>query len=842
MLGSLSNNGAKGKHRLLMSLLIVSVVLLSLIGGTVKSVYAVTATKGIVKCRSGIVRQSASKSAACVFCVREGDVVYILSETKGKDSNTWYEIKVSEMTGFIRSDLVKKTNETITITVKTPENTADTQADQAAANQPAPQADGAQAAQAAVTGIQIGKVTGSSVNVRQEPVTGSVVARLIKGSSITTSKAVMGSDGNPWYAITCVQNMQPITGFICGKYVEGVTLTADGSTGAAAAPATTTTTVKTGTIKGTSVRIRDKAVSGNIVAVVNTGTPVTISSETTGSDNKVWYQVSLKAMNKDVTGYVRSDLVNNIAESTVSTPAPAQSSTADLSSEQTGLVDPGVVAGSESASPVSTDTKATIKGTSVRIRDKEVNGSILAQLNTGHDLKVLSEVKGSDNYTWYQVSFDYQGSNKTGYVRSDLVNLTSSVQANMPVSDSAFESSIASLPDSYKNNLRALHAKYPNWKFEPVKTGLNWSDAVNAECVTGKNLTSINSISSWKSTNPQAYNWQTDTWYGFDGGSWASASPEVIRYYLDPRNFLDESGIFMFETLEYQDYQSESGVNNVLAGSFMSGSYTDTDGVTRSYASTFVDAGRQNGINPYHLASRCLQEQGMYGNSGSVTGSVPGYENLFNFFNIGAYAASGRTATENGLIYASGSDDAYSRPWNSRYRSILGSAKYVSEKYVKKGQNTLYFQKFNVVNSSNGIYSHQYMTNISAASSEAARLRKAYSDLNTSLVFKIPYYENMPDTACEKPTSSSNPNNYLSSMWVDGYELSPAFSCAVEQYTISVPKGATSVNIGASCMNQYACVGGNGNVSINDSTRSIYVVCKAQNGTTKTYTINVVWY
>lgn len=827
MLRSLSNNGVKGKHRLLPVLLML-VVLLSLIGGNVKSVYAVTATKGIVKCRSGIVRQSASTSAACVFCVKEGDVVYILSETKGKDDKTWYEIQVSQLSGFIRSDLVKKTNETITITVNSPEEV--TTGDAVAGTEQTNQTTGDQsAAQTASTGIQIGKVTGSSVNVRENPVDGKVVTRLTKGSSITTTKAVMGSDGNSWYAITCVHDKQPITGFICGKYVDGVTLTADGSSSATTS-GTTTTTVKTGTIKGTSVRIRDKAVNGNIVSVVNIGTPVTILSETTGSDGQIWYQASLKAVDKDITGYVRSDLVNNITESTVTTGEVQGTG---------GSADSGAAASDTGAT---SETKATIKGTSVRIRDKEVNGSILAQLNTGHDLKVISEVKGSDNYTWYQVSFDYQGSSKTGYVRSDLVNLSSAVQANMPVSDSTFESMIAPLPDSYKNNLRALHAKYPNWRFEPVKTGLNWDDAVNAECVTGKNLTSINSISSWKSTNPQAYNWQTDSWYGFDGGAWASASPEVIKYYLDPRNFLDESGIFMFETLEYQDYQSETGVNNVLAGSFMSGSYTDTDGVTRSYASTFVDAGRQNGINPYHLASRCLQEQGTTGNSGSVTGTIPGYENLFNFFNIGAYAASGRTATENGLIYASGSDENYSRPWNSRYRSILGSAKYVSEKYVKKGQNTLYFQKFNVVNSSNGIYSHQYMTNISAASSEAARLRKAYTDLNVSLVFKIPYYENMPSSPCEKPISSSNPNNYLSSLWVDGYDLSPGFSCAVDQYTISVPKGATSINIGATCMNQYACAGGIGSISINESTKTCYVVCKAQNGTTKTYTINLVWY
>ena len=31
----------------------------------------------------------------------------------------------------------------------------------------------------------------------------------------------------------------------------------------------------------------------------------------------------------------------------------------------------------------------------------------------------------------------------------------------------AFETSIKGFPDSYKSSLRALHKKYPNWKFVP---------------------------------------------------------------------------------------------------------------------------------------------------------------------------------------------------------------------------------------------------------------------------------------------------------------------------------------------------------------------------------------
>ncbi len=691
------------------------------IGFGAGEVAAATATKGSVKCRSGIVREKASASSACVFCVKEGEDVLILSEENGKDQKKWYKIRVQDKSGYIRSDLVTKSKETVTI--KTEEESA-----------PAQNAENTENVQGAETAApeqgtqisQLGKVKGTGVNVRTEPVSGKIVSRVTAGDSVTVKSSVQGSDNNTWYAISFVQSKKALTGYIRSDFVEGVTV--ENEPAAQAAPVTT-----------------------------------------------------------------------------------------EIDSKQ-----------------------GFIRGTSVRIRDKEVAGAVVVQLNTGHELTILDEVKGSDNYTWYKVSFTYQGAAKEGFVRSDLVTRTASVAQNVPKADEAFENVIAQMPESYKNNLRILHAKYPAWKIVPVNTGLKWEDVVNAECAIGKNLTPISSIPSWKSTDPRAYNSERDQWYGFDGGSWASASPAIIKYYLDPRNFLDDSGIFQFETLEYHDYQNETGTGNVLAGSFMSGSYADTDGVTRSYATTFVDAGRANGISPYHLASRCLQEQGIGGNSECVKGNVAGYENLFNFFNIGAYAANGLTAPMNGLIYASGTDENYSRPWNSRYRSIMGAAKYISEKYVKKGQNTLYFQKFNVINAVNGIYSHQYMSNISAASTEGTRLKRAYTDLNTALEFRIPYYSGMPESPCAKPTSESSPNCELASLSVEGCQLAPAFTGSNEYYSVTVDKSVSSVTINATPNSRYASVGGTGTYPVYIGTNVFLVVCKAQNGTTKTYKLTII--
>ena len=45
----------------------------------------------------------------------------------------------------------------------------------------------------------------------------------------------------------------------------------------------------------------------------------------------------------------------------------------------------------------------------------------------------------------------------------------------------AFEKSISAFPDSYKPYLRALHSKYPKWKFVPYNTGINFDTAVSEE-------------------------------------------------------------------------------------------------------------------------------------------------------------------------------------------------------------------------------------------------------------------------------------------------------------------------------------------------------------------------
>ena len=803
--------------------------------------YGATVSSGTVKAKSGFVRSAASSESAVSFCVASGNEVAILGEEKGKDGKKWYKIAVGTSTGYIRSDLVSKTDNKINVSdslVKTSQASSTVQTPAA----------GASIAAAAATGGSVGTVKGTSVRMRNNASLNSgVVTYLNPGDAVTILAEGKAADGQIWYQVRTKDQ----TGFVRSDLI---TKTATTAAAAATSTATTATTTAaqtggnvvktiepgTGLVKGVNVRIRSNAsTAGDIVGTVSTGCELKLLGVEKATDRE-WIKVETTVSGKSVNGYIARDFVTVTKEVKEVT-----QTTQTIVGSDTSVSTPAASTNTSSTKTVSvndtgprSDT-ASIKGVGVRIRTSPVDGSIVCQLSSGHPLTIGKETSGSDDYTWYQVSFSYLGSEREGYVRSDLVSRAEGDVGEAPVGSEEFEESISELPDTYKNALRAIHAKHPQWKFEAVDTGLEWSDALTAESSVGKNLVSKNSIASWKSTAPQAYNQASNQWYTFDGGSWASASPELIAYYMDPRNFLNESGIYMFEKLDYADTQTTESVSKMLAGTFMSGDVNDSDGETFNYAEKFRNAGEYSGVSPYLLAGRALQDQGIRGTSQSISGTVSGHEGYYNYFNVGAYAYSGRSATINGLIYAAGSDEANGRPWNTRSKSIYGGAKYLAEKFVSKGQNTLYFQKFNVVNKENTLYSHQYMSNIQAASSESSRLQLAYLNDDEVLTFRIPYYRNMPDMLCAKPTSDSNPNTYLASLSISGGELSPAFSGVTDKYVVTVDPNQESVEIKASAVCSSSSVGGTGTYPIEPGTNTLYVSCKAQNGAVKAYTITV---
>jgi beta-N-acetylglucosaminidase len=408
------------------------------------------------------------------------------------------------------------------------------------------------------------------------------------------------------------------------------------------------------------------------------------------------------------------------------------------------------------------------------------------------------------------------------------------VSAHADTTDTAYIAQLreAGFPDSYLDSLAQLHEAYPDWQFEAVDTGLDWSTVIENESKNGVNLVPKSGNDATKSTASGAYDWFTNTWTVYDGSTWVGANSNYIAYYMDPRNFLNETDIFQFECLSYSSSQTKAGVDAILGDTFMAKTVKDTDKTTLNYSNAFLEIGKTTGVSPYHLASRVRQEQGLNGTSSLISGTYQDYEGYFNYFNVGASGVTSTLVIQNGLAYAKKAG------WDTRYKSLLGGAQLLAKNYIAVGQDTLYFQKFNVVNTKN-LYGHQYMANVAAAYNEGRKLGQGYSDKQQAFVFRIPVYTGMPESAVTF-TASGNPNNYLKTLAVSGQSLTPTFRGSTTKYTVTVADTVTSVKVTATAVASTSTVTGTGTVTLTSDSTTRKVKCKSASGSTKTYTLTIV--
>ncbi len=332
---------------------------------------------------------------------------------------------------------------------------------------------------------------------------------------------------------------------------------------------------------------------------------------------------------------------------------------------------------------------------------------------------------------------------------------------------------INEFPDSYKPYLEELSKNHPNWEFIPLYTNLDWNYVISEENKFGKNLVPINYSDNWKNKTPGQYNVEIDA-------GWVDSSREAVMYLMDPRNFLNEVRIFQFEELSYNSSTNNiEGIEKILYGTEFYNkkvSYLNSSGesilTSSKYSDLILKASKTSYVSSYHIASRIKQEVGPFLSHKSISGDVSGYKGLYNFYNIGATSSSEPLgAIKNGLRYARDGNGAsestkkkYLIPWNTKEKSITGGSIFIGSSYINKGQNTIYLQKFDVYDKTgDGLFWHQYMTNVLAPYSESKSIYNGYSKmgmLDNSLSFIIPIYNNMPDIMQESP--SINQKDFVS--------------------------------------------------------------------------------
>lgn len=312
-------------------------------------------------------------------------------------------------------------------------------------------------------------------------------------------------------------------------------------------------------------------------------------------------------------------------------------------------------------------------------------------------------------------------------------------------SGSFSEDTLAQFPTSYYSGLWLLHSLHPDYMFRPYNTGMDFDTVLDNEDSADRSLANVYSHPAWVQSGSPEY----------DGGGWMAATNEVVQYFLDPRNYLDPQHIFSFELLSFDSTaQTVDGVRNIVNGSFLA------DTSEYDYAQIIYEAGETANVSPYFLASRILQEMGYNGESELCHGTLAGYEGYYNFYNIGSTPDPNiqNGALINGARYAMWGADPDEEeissveaelmlPWNTVDRAITGGALWIASRYTAAGQDTLYFQKFDVIDNEDGLYMHQYAQNISMAYTEGARYFSGYASidmLDKPFIFLIPVYDDMP--------------------------------------------------------------------------------------------------
>ena len=479
-----------------------------------------------------------------------------------------------------------------------------------------------------------------------------------------------------------------------------------------------------------------------------------------------------------------------------------------------------------------------IDGYDVRFRSSPTtNSTIITSYNVGYELSLLNENAGSGNgcnKAWYQAS----NGSQVGYVCSEFAYIKE-VQDTTTNTNTEYSEQLRQLgfPETYIPYLTTLHNNHPNWQFRVFNANVDFNKMVSIEYDEhSKGWSLIEDTGSYydgyKSTDSWSYNYLTNKFSNnFSGGGtyWFAANKSTIAYYLDPRNFLNDRQIFMFETLSYNPtYHTRDGVSKMLQGTFMTG-YADA-ATGKTFVDAFIDAASTYKVSPYVLISRVIQEVGAQGST-IVSGTVSGYEGYYNFYNINAAGNSASQTIANGLAYAK------SQGWNTKYKAIVGGASFLANSYISQGQDTLYLQKWDLFGPKYG--NHQYMQNIQAPSTESIKTYNGYNNIslvNSNFVFSIPVFNNMPQNT--SLPNRGNPNNYLQSLSVNGTYLFQTATTSTT-FNVNVAQTTTSVDIAASKVSNKSTISGTGSVAITNQKQTLEIKVTAENGDIRKYYINV---
>ncbi|PTI43529.1 autolysin [Staphylococcus xylosus] len=198
-------------------------------------------------------------------------------------------------------------------------------------------------------------------------------------------------------------------------------------------------------------------------------------------------------------------------------------------------------------------------------------------------------------------------------------------------------------------------------------------------------------------------------------GKWEDATANEIKNAMDSSKLIkDETQKYQFLRLDKTQNIDATDLDKLLVGK----------GILEGQGAAFSEAAQTYDINEVYLISHALLETGngtsKLANGGDVVDNkvvTDGPNKYYNMFGIGAVDSD---AVKQGFITAKNNG------WNTVKKAIVGGAKFISESYIDKGQNTLYKMRWNPENP--GV--HQYATDVAWASHNATRIKGFYDSMD----------------------------------------------------------------------------------------------------------------
>lgn len=176
-----------------------------------------------------------------------------------------------------------------------------------------------------------------------------------------------------------------------------------------------------GKVTADTAKIRAEANTGSeVVGSTTKGKVIDLLGAVKDSSGTTWYKVSVAGGGY---GYIRGDLVET------SDTVPELESTAAQTTAQTTTQETQP----DATVPTSIgEQQATIHSeTNVRIRSgASTKHSVVTSLPDGTEITLIGEANDSAGNKWYQLRCSYNGRNVEGYVRSDLITIGGTQDAN----------------------------------------------------------------------------------------------------------------------------------------------------------------------------------------------------------------------------------------------------------------------------------------------------------------------------------------------------------------------------------------------------------------------------